>query len=237
MTDPKLGPNEGDKPEVDDGPHHIEVAPPAADDAAPPPPPQGAQGVRNLPQHFSLLFASVCVLVGALSVWERAHVFGVRIDGPDKLAGSFLLALSGYATLIGTLNVLQGRLRGMLATFTCAFFSLYFGIPAVLATYGHSGFLEPGEIKDYVKTAEKEVPLIPDRFAAEGITFPADALKGLSKSLQAPYKYCIGQFAPGPLLVTFGGFLIIWVFLKGMFGGKKKAEPAPAPSSGRRRRR
>jgi len=236
MTDPNMEPNAGDNPEIDAGPHHIEVAPPVADDE-PPPPPQAAPGVRNVPQHFSLLFASFCVLVGALSVWERAHVFGMKIEGPDKLAGAFLLTLSGYATLIGTLNVLQGRLRGMLATFTCAFFALYFGIPAIVATDGHSAFLRPDEIKDYVKSADGEMPLIPDRFAAEDITFPAEALKGLSKSWQAPYKYWIGQFAPGPLLVTFGGFLIIWVFLKGMFGGKKKAEPAPAPSSGRRRRR
>ena len=237
MTDPNLEPNAGDAPEAESGPRHIEVAPPVTDEAPPPAPPAGPPGPRNLPQHFSLLFGSICVLVGALSVWEREHVFGMQVDGPDKIAGALLLALSGYATLMGALNVLQGRLRGMLATFSTAFFALYFGIPAILATDAHAAFLRPGEIADYIGSAEGDQPLIPDRFEQEGIEFPADALKALPASWQAPYKYWIGQFAPGPLMTTFGGALLIWVFLKGMFGGKKKTEPAPAPSRGRGRRR
>jgi hypothetical protein len=83
-----------------------------------------------------------------------------------------------------------------------------------------------------------EIP-VPDRFKVDGfdIEFPAETIDAMPRSWQSPLQYGIGQFGPGPLLTTFGGFLIIWVFLKGIFGGKKKAEPAPAPSSGRRRRR
>ena len=240
MTDPKLEPNEGESPETDSGPQHIEVAPPAVADA-PPPAPAAPPAVRNVPEHFSLLFGLVCVFVGAMSVWEREHIFGMEIEGPDKIAGAILLALSGYAGIIAILNVLQGRMRGVVAMFTTAFFALYFGGPAIYATIMTDGFVTMEEFKA-VQTASdsRQPPPVPDRFRVDGfdIEFPDKTIDAMPRSWQTPIQYSIGQFGPGPLLTTFGGLLILWVFLKGIFGGKKKAEPAPAPSSsGRRRRR
>ena len=238
MTDPNLESNEGENLEMDAGPQHVEVAPPVADEAPPPPPPAMA-GPRNVPQHFSLLFGCICVLVGAFGVWEREHVFGAEIEGTEKLAGAILIALAGYSSLIGAMNVLQGRLRGMMAMFSTAFFALYFGIPALNATYAADGTVTMDEIKAYHKASDAGgVPPVPDRFREPGnVPFPAVAIEGVSRSWQGPMKYFIGQFAPGPIMTVFGGLLLIWVFLKGIFGGKKKAEPAPAPSRGRGGRR
>jgi len=165
MTDPNVEPNKGESPETDSGPHHIEVAPPMAVDA-PPPVPAGPPGVRNVPEHFSLLFGIVCVFVGAMSVWEREHIFGMEIEGPDKIAGAILLALAGYSGIIGILNVLQGRMRGVVAMFTTAFFALYFGIPAIIGTYNTDGFVTMEEFKAVQTASDSRQPVpVPDRFS------------------------------------------------------------------------
>jgi len=239
MTDPNLEPKAGETPEGGEAaPTHIEVAPPAADDAPPPAPPQQA-GPRTMPQHYSLLFACFTVFIGAISVWEREHVFGAEVEGPAMISGAFLMALAGYATIIGIINILQGRLRGVMATMALCFFALYFSIPALNSTYQNEAFVTFGEISEYKETQDAPNPIIPDRFNENAdLTFPAETLDAMPMTWQTPYKYGIGQFAPGPLMTLFGGILIAWVFLKGIFGGKKK-EPAPAPSSsrsGRRRR-
>lgn len=238
MTDPNLDPNAGDSAESAGGvPTHIEVAPPATDDGPPPPPPSQA-GPRTLPQHFSLLFANFVVFVGAISVWEREHVFGMEIEGPEMLTGAFMLALAGYATIVSILNIMQGRLRGMLATLSVCFFALYFGVPALFATHNHDAALTMGEISAYKDSEGATEQVIPDRFKNDPkLTFPAETIDALPATWQTPIRVYCGQHAPGPVLTVFGGLLILWVFLKGIFGGKKK-EPAPAPSSksGRRRR-
>ena len=239
MTDPNLDPQEGENADSEAAaPTHIEVAPPASDDAPPPAQPPQA-GPRTLPQHFSLLFANFVVFVGAISVWEREHVFGMEIEGPEMLSGAFLLALGGYATIVSILNIMQGRLRGMMATLSVCFFALYFGFPAMKATYEHPAFLTSDEVADYRMPENDAAPQIPDRFTSdETLEFPSEALDAMPQTWQTPYKFMLGQYAPGPLLTVFGGLLIAWVFLKGIFGGKKK-EPTPAPSAargGRRRR-
>jgi len=239
MTDPNEQPNEGENPETEGAaPTHIEVAPPAAEDAPPPPPPQQA-GPRSLPQHFSLLFANFVVFIGAISVWEREHVFGMEIEGPEMLSGAFILALAGYATIVSILNIVQGRLRGMLATLSVCFFALYFGIPAIKTTFEHPAFVTATEVDEFKASEGNPNRVIPDRFTADSkYEFPAETIDAMPTTWQTPYKYMVGQYAPGPLLTVFGGLLIAWIFLKGIFGGKKK-EPAPAPSasrSGRRRR-
>ena len=237
MTDPNLE-SQDDAPETGAGPQHIEVAPPVASEE-PPAVPAGPAGPRNLPQHFSLLFGCFCVLVGSMAVWERAHVFGATVEGDEKLAGAILFALAGYSTIIATLNVMQGRLRGMLAMFTTAFFALYFGIPALLDTYKADGFVTGEEIEQHQAARKADgTPPIPDRFLKPGsVPYPMAAIDKVPPSWQGPLRYIVGQYGPGPIMTTFGSALLIWVFLKGMFGGKKKSEPAPAPSRGRSRRR
>ncbi|MHC4954546.1 MAG: hypothetical protein ACYTGZ_11715 [Planctomycetota bacterium] len=241
MTDPNNELPEESTP-VDEssgaGMAHIEVAPPVAEEAGPPPPPPPSAGPRSFPQHFSLLFASILCLIGTMSVWEREHIYGMEVEGLEMLSGSFLMALAGYAAVMGVLNILQGRLRGMLATVTLAFFTLYFGIPKIMDTQDQDMFLGMNEIEDYIGSRTGTTPVVPERFQAENLEFPKEALDKLEEGVwQDKYKFMVGQYAPGPLLTVFGGALIFLVFIKGIFGGKKKKEPAPPPAAARRRRR
>jgi len=226
MTDPNLDPQETESPT------HIEVEPPALENEPPPPsaPPAGGPP-RAFPQHYNLLFGAFCVLIGSMAVWERAHVFGAEIEGEATHAGSILMVLAGYSVLVGVLNIMQGRLAGMLAAFMTGVLALYFGIPGIVRTFDQPRCLGFDEIGAYV--AEEKIP---ERFVNEGIEFPAKALSSIS-TWQGKFRYFIGQFGPGPFLATAGGALLIWVFLGAMFGGKKKKEPEPQPTARRRGRR
>jgi len=234
MTDPNLESQE----QENGGPTHIEVEPPALESDAPPPAAPAAGGPpRAFPQHYRLLFGAVCVFFGAMTVWERAHVFGAEIEGEAMISGTILMILSGYSILVGVLNILQGRLAGMLAAFMTGVLALYFGIPAMFGTYRHDGFITLGEIQEYIDTKEAE-QTIPERFVSNpDVTFPKATFDKFTTKQDA-WKYVIGQYAPGPLMTTFGGGLLIWVFLGAMFGGKKgKSEPEPQTSRVRRGRR
>ena len=55
---------------------------------------------------------------------------------------------------------------------------------------------------------------------------------------QQTWYYFIGQWAPGPLMTSLGGLLMLWVFFGAIVGGKKKkTEPEPPPAARRRGRR
>ncbi|MEM8884134.1 MAG: hypothetical protein AAGD14_08710 [Planctomycetota bacterium] len=240
MTDPNLESHDEEQNQGEPSPQHIEVAPPAdLDDVAPPAAPAaGPPPVRSFPQHYKLLFASVVVFASTLTVWERAHVFGADVHGSQMISGMLLMALSGYGVIVSVMNIMQGRLAGMLAMFLTGVFAVYFGGPKLFATHGAEGCLGADEIEAYMKTKGTPLEKIPQRFLEnDNLEFPRQALEPFDTA-QDIYTYYVGQFAPGPILATLGGLMLLWVFLSAMFGGKKKsAEPAPAPSSGRRRRR
>ncbi|MHC4937858.1 MAG: hypothetical protein ACYTHK_02680 [Planctomycetota bacterium] len=230
MTDPE--PNL--ESQENEGPTHIEVEPPAAAQEPPPPaaPVAGPPPPRAFPQHYKLLFGAFCVLIGSMAVWEREHVFGMEIEGEVMISGTILTVLAGYSVIVGILNIMQGRLAGMLAAFMTGVMALYFGIPAMIGTFNHDRFIALNEITEF-----REQQAIPKRFTDKGLEFPGEVFEKFTTQQDA-WKYVIGQYAPGPIMTTFGGLLMIWVFLGAMFGGKKKkAEPEPAPSSRRRGRR
>jgi predicted small integral membrane protein len=214
----------------------VQEAIPVAEEP-PPPPEQPAPalppGPRTFPQHYTLLFASVMVAVAAMAVWERAHVFGKDIVGhPSGIAGTFLLTMGAYGVIIGMLNILQGRLRGMMAAFVTGVAALYFGIKAFVRTLNHDGCLGLNEIKNFVN----DPAAIPQRFADDAsLVFPKDALSSFEDHKEI-YSYWVGQFGPGVWWSIVGGALIVLVFLKA-FMPAKKAEPAPAPRSRSGRRR
>jgi hypothetical protein len=181
------------------------------------------------PQHYTILFGAVMVFVGAISVWERERIFGGVVIGSDTITGSFLLAMAIYTALVGVLNIVEGRLKGMLGAFVTGVTALWFGLRALVRTLNRPEFLSFSEIGDYT---EKQA--IPERFAEGG--FPADALAEVTTRQEQFYSW-LGQIAPGVWWTVLGGILIVLVFLKALFGGGKKKAPAPAPSPRRRGRR
>jgi len=228
MTDPNL-----EESQASESPTHVEVEPPSLGSEPPPPaaPVAAAAPPRAFPQHYRLLFGSFCVLIGAMTVWEREHVFGATIEGEDMISGTLLTILAGYSVIVGALNIMHGRLAGMLAAFMTGVLALYFGIPGIWGTWRHEQFIALNEVNQYI-----EKKTIPERFAENpDLEFPKEVFESFT-SKQDTWKYVMGQFAPGPLWTTFGGALLLWVFLSAMFGGKKKKEPEPAPSRRRGRR-
>ena len=231
-----------------DGPAHIEITPPAGSSAgggeqiasaaaAPAGVPTGSAAPRSFPEHYKLLFGAFCVLIGSMAVWQRAHVFGMEVEGDEMISGNLLTILSGYCVLIGFLNIMHGRMAGMLAAFLTALAALYFGLPGMYKTYTHDAFVTEAEIAEYISSVKTgDGDRIPQRFADHGLTFPSEAIKGF-KTKQDKWYYVMGQFAPGPIFTTMGGFLMLWVFAGAIFGGKKKKGGSEPPPSARRRRR
>lgn len=200
---------------------------PQAEQPAPPAP----AGPRAFPQHYTLLLGSVMCMVASLVIWERAHVFGQDVRGIDMISGSFLFAMALYGVIVAILNIQHGRLRGMMSSFITGAAALYIGIKKALATFGQDMFLTKSEISAYVT---KKV--IPERapFDAAPDLFPKGTLDQFTDHKEV-WGYFLGQYAPGVWWSILGGLLIVFVFLKA-FMPSKKAEPAPPPTRGRRRR-
>ena len=124
------------------------------------------------------------------------------------ISGAFLMAFASYSILIGLLNILQGRLRGMGSAFMTGFLAIFFSLKTIGRTMNFEGpdgaglgWKEYGDIK--------------------------------AATVQDQASGYIGQIGPGALLALVGGLLIIGVFIKAML--PNKAAEAPAPSSRRRR--
>jgi hypothetical protein len=146
-----------------------------------------------------MLFANTCILVGALTVWERAHVTGKPdLYGFQSIGGSFLLAAAGYCLLVGLVGLIRGGMR-LGSSLLSSFFALYFAISSMLRVYRLEGFLEYGDFKS-----------------------PPHNM-----GLQTAINALLAQFGPGHYLCLLGGGVIIWMFVKAMFFSKKKA-PEPA---------
>ncbi len=180
-----------------------------------PAPPQDVRVVppRSFPQHFSLLFAASMIFIGCLSVWHRAPVFAQERAGSSMISGSFLLALSFYSIILGLLNVLQGRLRGMGSAFMLGILSLYFAFKTMMLTLGQEA-VEIGGVK-----------LTTGWVAYSDIN---------AETFQDKVTGFIGQLGPGMLLTMLGGFIIIFVFIKAMMP-TGQAQPTPPPRTRRRR--
>ena len=231
-TDDNLGDLELSKPSFPETLPVAEADSPGEEPQAGEPPPAAPAGPSTFPQHYTLLFGSILVMVSGLAVWERAHVFGVEVSGLQMISGTFLFAFGLYTALVGMLNILHGRLRGMMASFITGAAGLFLGIKAAFRTYAQGLHLEHGEIAAFLKTQA-----IPDRdpFASDPTSFPNAALEKLQTQQEVIY-YWLGQWGPGIWLSILGGSLIVWVFLKA-FLPSKKAKPAPAPSRARGRGR
>jgi len=220
----------------------VEEAAPAVAQAKPVPgAPPPLAGPRRYPQHYSLLFGAVAIFIGALSVWERTPVFPVEVRGTATISGAFLMAIAGYCVLVGMLNIVIGRLQGMLASFIAAASALFFGIGALLRTLSAGqvwnsandlvarGFLDVGRIKEILK--QQRIFQATAEQAQTGHTATY-----IEPSVQDGINAWLGQIGPGVWLTLLGGVIILFVFLKAIFGCKKKA-PAAAASTRRRGRR
>ena len=217
-------------------PFEGEIPPPP-----PGPPPGVPSGPRVFPQHFSLLFGAAAIFVGAASVWERTPVFPAEIRGTEMISGAFLLAFAGYCLIVGALNVMTGRLQGMLASFVAGLSALYFGISGLWRTLSATrvwdankqiiadGFRQMDDLKEIMR--EDRILQATQESAETGV----QALF-TEPSFQDGVNAWISQIAPGVWLTLLGGVIIFLVFLKAIFGGKKK-DPAPSPSTRRRGRR
>ena len=225
MIDYELNPNEdefettGDDGGADDDlTDDIEVAPsapeiPEADDAPPPPPPP--PGPRTFKEHYSILLGASMLVVSGLAVWERHTVYGVEVRGTQSVAVSFMLAFALYTVGVGISNIATGRLRGMGATFLAGIMGLWMGIKGFLAFNSVDGFMGWSDYEEFLKD--------PDR--------------GGGYNMKLQIEGWLSQWGPGVWLATIGGAMITWVFVKAIFGGKKKDAAKPAAASGRGGRR
>ena len=207
MTDETHDPDTGTDEDIGD----LEIAGPAdvTTEAAPTggeAPPPGPPGPRAFPQHFSILLGASFVFVASQTYWERPHVFGTATPGTWMHSGTFLMALSLYVGLVGIINILQGRLAGMLSAFVLGIASLYLGIKKYMQTIDQDAFLSRPDIKEL------------------------DSIE----TWQDVWKHWFGQFGPGVFLSIVGGTLIVMVFVKALFPSKKAAAPAPSPRRRRR---
>lgn len=204
-------------PDTDTG-DEIEGLPPADEDVAqavpvappvetgfeePPPPPPPPSGPRIFPQQYTMLFANTCILVGCLTVWERAGITGRDLYGFQSIGGSIVMAFAAYSVLAGMVGLIRGGVN-FFATLGTGFFALYFAIKVMLRTIDHGNFQYFGDLKEKL---------------------------GFQQGLNT----LLSQFGPGIHLCLFGGLIIVVMFFKAMFGGKKK-EPEPAPARRRGRR-
>jgi len=164
---------------------------------------------RSFPQHFSLLFASTMIVIGCATDWHREAVFGDDLEGIEMISGAFLMAFASYSILIGLLNVMQGRLRGMGSAFLTGFLAIFFSLKAIGRTLSAEANPDSGAL-GWRSYEDIDAGTVQEKFAG-----------------------FIGQICPGALLALVGGLLIIGVFIKAML--PNKAAEAPAPSSRRRR--
>jgi hypothetical protein len=154
---------------------------------------------RIFPQQYTMLFANTCILVGALTVWERRVQLNAGTSdlyGYQSIGGAFVLAASAYCILVGLVGLMRGGMR-LGSSLLSSFFALYFAISSMLRVKNLEGFQLFGDLKD--------------KLGFQG------AVNGL-----------LGQFGPGHYLCLLGGATILWMFIKAMFFSKKKA-PEPAP--------
>ena len=185
----------------------VPVAPPVDTDAEPaseePPPPPPPSGPRIFPQQYTMLFANTFILVGCLTVWERAGITGRDLYGFQSIGGSIVMGFAAYSVLVGIVGLVRGGVN-FFSTLGTGFFALYFAIKVMLRTIDHDNFLPFGNLKEQYGTQQ-----------------------GINELLS--------EFGPGIHLCLFGGAIILVMFFKAMFGGKKKApEPAPTRRRGRR---
>lgn len=193
---------------------------PVADPAAPAPPPPTAEtgGPRIFPQQYTMLFANTCILVGALTVWERHHVTGQPdLYGFASIGGAFVMAASAYCVLVGIVGLISGRMR-LGSSLLSSFFALYFAIKSMIRLAGID------EVKGLLPGTTQEVVVVP------GFRYFGDLHHDLG--IQRGVDAFLAQFGPGIYLNLLGGLVIMLMFIKAMFFSKKKQE-APAP---RRRR-
>jgi hypothetical protein len=179
----------------------IPVAEPSAPEAPPASAAAGGEGPRIFPQQYKMLFANTCILVGALTVWER-HVLlksgPSDIYGFQTVGGALVLAASAYCILVGLVGLIRGGMR-LGSSLLSSFFALYFAISSMLRVYRLETFLAYGDW-----------------------TAPPH-----NKGAQAAVNALLAQFGPGHYLNVLGGAVILWMFVKAMFFSKKKA-PEPA---------
>ena len=163
MTDEKLPPEEENKdPDTDTGdegveggedysvPKAVPVAGPSAAselDAAPAPPPPAPAAPRVFPQQYTLLFASTCMLAGALTVWERQSVTGnPDMYGFQMIGGGLVFAWALYCVITGLVGLIRGGVR-FGAPLLTAFFAIYFAIRSILRLTRLDGFEYYGDLK------------------------------------------------------------------------------------------
>src|SRR5262245_4533323 len=125
LPDPDTDTGEGKFPTMEAIPVAEPPAPPAAPPAAP-------EGPRVFPQQYSMLFANTCILVGALTVWERGFVTGTAdLYGFQSVGGAFVMASAAYCVLVGIVGLIRGGMR-LGSSLLSSFFALYFGISSML---------------------------------------------------------------------------------------------------------
>jgi len=186
----------------------VPVAPPVESELEPPPtepaaPPTVPTGPRIFPQQYTMLFANTFILVGCLTVWERAGITGRDLYGFQSIGGAIVTGFAAYSVLVGIIGLVRGGVN-FFATLGTGFFALYFAIKVMLRTIDHGKFELFGDLEEKL---------------------------GFQQGLNT----LLAQFGPGIHLCLFGGAIIIVMFFKAMFGGKKK-EPTPAPARRRNRR-
>jgi hypothetical protein len=193
LPDPDTDTGEGKFPAME----AIPVAEPES--PAPPPATGSPEGPRVFPQQYTMLFANTCILVGALTVWERGFVTGkADLYGFQSIGGSFVLAASAYCILVGVVGLIRGGMR-LGSSLLSSFFALYFAISSMLRLPRLDGFQPYGDLE----------------YKYGGSTVGA-------------VKAFLPQWGPGQYMCCFGGAVIIWMFVKAMFFSKKKA-PEPQP--------
>ena len=176
----------------------MEAIPVAEPESAASPAPAAEGGPRVFPQQYTMLFANTCILVGALTVWERHGVTGQPdLYGFQSIGGSFVLAAAAYCMLVGIVGLIRGGMR-LGSSLLSSFFALYFAISSMLRLSRHEGFELYGDLQ--AKFNDSTVNSV---------------------------KAFLPQFGPGHYLSLLGGAVILWMFVKAMFFSKKKA-PEPA---------
>ena len=195
LPDPDTDTGEGKFPAME----AIPVAEPEGPrPGAPGAPPASPEGPRVFPQQYTMLFANTCILVAALTVWERGFVTGKPdLYGFQSIGGSFVMAAAAYCVLVGIVGLIRGGMR-LGSSLLSSFFALYFAISSMLRVSRLDGFKTYGDLKDELNSTVNAM------------------------------KTFLPQFGPGQYMCLFGGAVIIWMFIKAMFFSKKKApEPAP----------
>ena len=135
----------------------VPVAPPVEPDVEPaleePPPSPPSEGPRIFPQQYTMLFANTFILVGCLTVWERAGVTGRDLYGFQSIGGSIVMGLAAYSVLAGLVGLVRGGVN-FFATLGTGFFALYFAIKVMLRTIEHDKFLPFGNLQEQYGTQQ-----------------------------------------------------------------------------------